>query len=248
MAVMADQRVMVWLHQQAWLRPDERLSLVVEGDDPRIQPARDVTSGPARTISAKPLAISVLPAGLATWETCRVTAASAAGKRNPLSRALTGQIPPPAPQAALPTTPIRPQNPAAAIPQGRSRPGTLPLSGPQASSCPARLPLSAPQASSCPARLHLAAPQAPSCPARLHLADPQAPSCRGKVRHSGCRRQPFPPVLSGRRCSPTRRTRPRIISGASARALTHVRSQTNQNKPSALNEKVKHHALSPFAQ
>ncbi len=26
MAVMADQRVMVWLHQQAWLRPDERLS------------------------------------------------------------------------------------------------------------------------------------------------------------------------------------------------------------------------------
>jgi membrane glycosyltransferase len=26
MAVMADHRVMVWLHQQAWLRPDEKLS------------------------------------------------------------------------------------------------------------------------------------------------------------------------------------------------------------------------------
>ena len=26
MAVMADQRVMVWLHQQAWLRPDEKLA------------------------------------------------------------------------------------------------------------------------------------------------------------------------------------------------------------------------------
>ncbi len=26
MAVMADQRVMVWLHQQAWLRPEEKLA------------------------------------------------------------------------------------------------------------------------------------------------------------------------------------------------------------------------------
>jgi len=26
MSVMADQRVMVWLHQQAWLRPDEKLA------------------------------------------------------------------------------------------------------------------------------------------------------------------------------------------------------------------------------
>ena len=25
-AVMADQRVMVWLHQQAWLRPEEKLA------------------------------------------------------------------------------------------------------------------------------------------------------------------------------------------------------------------------------
>jgi membrane glycosyltransferase len=26
MAVMADQRVMVWLHQQAWVRPEEKLA------------------------------------------------------------------------------------------------------------------------------------------------------------------------------------------------------------------------------
>ena len=26
MAVMADQRVMVWLHQQAWMRPEEKLA------------------------------------------------------------------------------------------------------------------------------------------------------------------------------------------------------------------------------
>ena len=26
MLIMADQRVMVWLHQQAWLRPDEKLA------------------------------------------------------------------------------------------------------------------------------------------------------------------------------------------------------------------------------
>ena len=26
MAVMADQGVMVWLHQQAWLRPEEKLA------------------------------------------------------------------------------------------------------------------------------------------------------------------------------------------------------------------------------
>ena len=26
MAVLADQRVMVWLHQQAWLRPEEKLA------------------------------------------------------------------------------------------------------------------------------------------------------------------------------------------------------------------------------
>jgi hypothetical protein len=26
MTVMADHRVMVWLHQQAWLRPEEKLA------------------------------------------------------------------------------------------------------------------------------------------------------------------------------------------------------------------------------
>ena len=38
MAVLADQGVMVWLHQQAWLRPGGKTRAVVEGDDPRIQP------------------------------------------------------------------------------------------------------------------------------------------------------------------------------------------------------------------